>query len=127
MEKRPTPQFKFENEEGKEIEGEILPAVKDLKAVWHELFLDHDTLEDAESFAEHVQLFTINEGKKTEYYLILTDVKNHKANELINIFGAQRVPTPMDLFLSDVAHAKAVKDLPLSFKSETSRVYKIIS
>jgi len=127
MQKYDTPIFEVEDETGKIITGEILPAAKDLRRIWRDLFLENVTTKEAEMFDDHVQLFEIENKDKTEFYLILTDVKPEKEEELKKIFGAQNTPVSPDLFLARVAHAKLAKHLPITFKADTSRVFKIVT
>lgn len=127
MRKYDTPIFEAEEEGGEKIIGEVLPSARDLRRIWRDLFLENETIKEAEMFDSHVQLFEIEDRGKTEYYLILTDVKPEKEEELKRMFGTQNTPISPDLFLARVAHAKSAKHLPMTFNADNSRVFKIVT
>ncbi|MFA5127740.1 MAG: hypothetical protein WC457_01920 [Patescibacteria group bacterium] len=106
---------------------EVLPAIKDLKNIWRDLFTACKDTNEAESFFHHVQIMEFNDKDKTRHFLILTDVKPEKEEEYKNIFGAKKDPINVDLFLVSANRAKAVSKLPDSFDADVSNVYEILS
>lgn len=121
-----TPSFPYIDSKGQERTGEILPSVENIYKSWHDLIAENTTPEEAEMFENHVQFFKLNGKKSTEYFLILTDVKPRKIDELINKFGAEKEPMNMDQFLLKVWDAKTQANLPDNFDQHLSQVYRII-
>ena len=120
------PSFPYIDSKGQEKTGEILPSVENIYKTWHDLIAENTTPEEAEVFERHIQLFKINGKKSTEYFLILTDVKPQKIDELINKLGAEKEPMNMDKFLLKVWDAKNQANLPNNFDQHLSQVYRII-
>ena len=97
---------------------EVLPAIKDLKRLWQDLFT---ACRDAE------QIMEFNDKGKTRHFLILTDVKPEKEDEYKKIFGSKNDPVNINIFLVAANRAKAVNKLPDSFDANVSNVYEILS
>ena len=106
---------------------EVLPAIKDLKRLWQDLFTACRDAEEAESFFYHVQIMEFNDKGKTRHFLILTDVKPEKEDEYKKIFGSKNDPVNINIFLVAANRAKAVNKLPDSFDANVSNVYEILS
>jgi len=121
------PSFPYIDSEGQEKTGEILPSVENIYKAWHDLIAENTTPEEAEIFENHIQLLKISGKKSTEYFLILTDVKPKKIDELIDKLGAEKEPMNMDRFLLKVWDAKMQQNLPYNFDQHHSQVFKIIT